>query len=120
MLGKKITTKQVKIYMTARKSGNTQVIAAAKAAISERSGREIEHGKRSNNNCRHTWRTRSDPLEEVWEQELVPLLSRAPYLSPMTLLEELQAKYPSLYPDKVLRTLQRRVKKWKALFGPAK
>lgn len=120
MPGKTITTKQVKIYMTAKKDGCTQIVAAAKSGISERSARRIEYGKYSSNNCRHTWRTRPDPLEMVWEQDLVPLLNRAPSLSPIILLEEIQAKYPGLYSDKLLRTLQRRVKKWKALFGPAK
>ena len=62
MSGKTITTKQVKIYMTAKKDGCTQIVAAAKAGISERSARRIDHGKYSSNNCRHTWRTRSDPL----------------------------------------------------------
>lgn len=119
MPGKTITTKQVEIYMQARKFRYTQKIAAAKAGISERSGRNIEHGKRFSGS-RHTWRTRPDPLAAVWEQELAPLIERVPELTPITLLEELQAKYPGLYPDSLLRTLQRRVKKWKALFGPEK
>ena len=119
MPGKTITTKQVKIYMTSRQAGCSQLVAAAKAGISERSGRDIEHGKRLESS-NHRWRTRPDPLAIVWEQELVPLLEQAPNLSPITLLEELQIRYPDLYPDKLLRTLQRRVKQWKALFGPEK
>lgn len=120
MPGKTITTKQVKVYMTARQRGYPQTVAAAKAGISERSGRYMEHGKRLDGNCRHRWRTRPDPLAMVWEQELVPLLERTPSLSPITLLEELQAKYPSSYPNSLLRTLQRRVKLWKALYGSEK
>jgi hypothetical protein len=120
MPGKTITIKQVKIYMTSRQAGCSQLVAAAKAGISERSGRDIEHGKRLESGHRYKWRTRPDPLATVWEQELVPLLEQTPSLSPITLLEELQTKYPGLYPDRLLRTLQRRVKQWKALFGPEK
>jgi hypothetical protein len=36
------------------------------------------------------------------------------------LLEHLQALYPNQYDQRILRTLQRRVKKWKALHGPEK
>ena len=42
MSGKRITSKQVEIYMKARKEIKTQVVSAAKAGISERSGRMIE------------------------------------------------------------------------------
>lgn len=106
--------------MTARQIGYSQLIAAAKAGISERSGRDIEHGKRLERNRCLRWRTHPDPLAMVWEQELVPLLERSPGLSPVTLLEELQANYPDSYPNKLLRTLQRRVKQWKALYGSDK
>lgn len=120
MSRKLLTTKQVEIYMTARKHGDTQLLSAAKAGISERSGREIEHGKHRPQRGVRVWQTRSDPLLEVWNNELVPLLSASPTLNPITLLELLQERYPGKYGDDVLRTLQRRVKKWKALFGPEK
>lgn len=106
--------------MTARKASCTQILAAAKAGISERSGREIEHDRRRSSNGVRTWQTRDDPLLPVWESELVPLLSTTPTLNPITLLELLQERYPGEYSDSVLRTLQRRIKKWKALFGPEK
>ena len=60
---------------------------------------------------------RRDPLAEVWEQELEPLLRREPRLKPTTLFEYLQEHYPGQYPQ-VLRTVQRRVREWKALHGP--
>ena len=46
------------------------------------------------------------------------MLKREPRLKPMTLFEYLQEKYPGKY-EKVLRTVQRRVRTWKALHGPA-
>lgn len=120
MPGKLITIKQVEIYMMARKTRCAQILAAAKAGISERSGREIESGERRPGDMVRSWQTREDPLLNVWEDDLVPLLSKTPELTPITLLELLQQNYPEQYPDSVLRTLQRRVKKWKALFGPEK
>jgi hypothetical protein len=63
------------------------------------------------------WRTRTDPLAEVWESELMPLLRGAPGLTAVTLLEELQRRYPERFGHGVLRTLQRRVRGWRALEG---
>ena len=121
MPGQWITNQQVEIYMKSRKSGNTQVTSAAKAGVSERTARDIESGRRVNPKSKqHHRRTRQDPLAEVWASELVPLLESEPQLQPITLLEYLHEKYSSQYPDKILRTLQRRVKKWRALHGPEK
>ena len=121
MPGRQITKPQVEIYMTTRQKGCTQATAAAKADISERSGRNIEHGRRKDpkQTPRH-WRTRTNPLEAVWQSELVPMLEGSPGLQPITLLEYLQAKQPEQYPDSILRTLQRRVKAWRAKYGPEK
>jgi hypothetical protein len=121
MSGRWITNQQVEIYMTSIKQGHSQVTAAAKAGISERSGREIKHGRRVNpkTKLRH-WRTRPDPLKAVWESELEPMLARSPSLQAITLLEYLQSQSVDKYPDSLLRTLQRRIKTWRALQGPVK
>ena len=106
--------------MKARETDNTQQAAAAKAGISERSGRDIENGKRSATLMteKRYWRTRPDPLKDIWEQELVPLLEKLPELQPITLLEHIQLNHPGAYPDGLLRTLQRRIKYWRATCGP--
>jgi len=89
------------------------------AGFSERSGQRIEAGDYQPNRGKvRGWRTSCDPLAEVWESELEPMLRHAPALKPMTLFEYLQKKYPGQY-GQVLRTLQRRVATWKALHGPA-
>jgi len=119
MPGNKITSQQVEIYMENRKIGNSQKLSSAKAGISERSGRNIEKGK-FQASTPHDWRTKPDPFDKVWKQELLPLLSNNPSLSALTLLEMLQEKYIGQYPDSLLRTMQRRVKNWKALHGPEK
>ena len=96
--------------MKTREHGYSQVTSAAKAGISERSGRNIEQaGAESQRHKTHDWRTRSDPLEKVWQSELVPLLQKSPGLTAITLLEYLQEKYVDEYPDTIHRTLQRRV-----------
>lgn len=121
MSGKPINSEQVKVYMTTRKEGKTQVTASAKAGMSERSGRRAEKGElQAGSNRKRYWRTRTDPFIKVWESEVVPLLTKNPNLSPVTLFEKLQKDHPGEYQDSKLRTFQRRVSEWKALCGPDK
>jgi hypothetical protein len=117
MPGKRITDHQVHKYKQHR-NRLTQVAAAAKAAISERSARRIEasDGLPSQRGARH-WRTRDDPLATVWDSEVVPLLQSDPQLNAVTLLEELQRRHPGGYGGSVLRTLQRRLRQWRAVHG---
>lgn len=121
MPGKHITRQQVELYMKQRQRGKTQITAAVKAGISERSARTLDKGKHCINASlpRH-WRTRPDPFDKRWEAELIPMLTQEPQLQAITLLEYLQLQYPEEYPDKLLRTLQRRVKHWKATQGANK
>jgi hypothetical protein len=49
---------------------------------------------------------------------LLPLLETEPGLTGTTLLDYLQEVYPEHYDQRILRTLQRRVKQWRALHGP--
>lgn len=122
MSGQWLTSKQVEIYMNARKEAKTQAVSAAKAGISERRGRDIEKGQRNDPSVQQrTWRTRTDPFESVWISEIEPMLQRSPALSPLTLLEHLQSTHGTeTFPDKLLRTLQRRVKRWLHQEGPAR
>lgn len=118
MPGKRITDQQYRLYMTLRKSGRTQEVSSAKAGFSERSGRTLEHlGALPSQRIQRKWRTRKDPFAEVWESIIVPLLKETPHFSAITLLEYLQEHYSGQYPDCLLRTLQRRLRKWRALYG---
>ncbi len=119
MSGKHITQLQENSYMKNRHTGCTQETSAAKAGISVRSGRRIEKGERAEHKERK-WRTRKDPLEAVWDSELVPLLENESSLTGITLWEHLDEQHPGKYPEKYLRTLQRRVKHWQATQGPDK
>ena len=62
--------------MSKRQLGQSQETAAAKASISERSGRRIEKGERPSIPGERHWRTREDPFEAIWEKELVPFVRR--------------------------------------------
>jgi hypothetical protein len=103
--------------MNARRRGITQADAAEIAEISCRSGQRIDAGRlQPQRGERKAQRTVRDPLAQVWDQELEPMLVREPKLKAMTLFDYLQEKYPGQYPQ-VLRTLQRRVQTWKVLHG---
>ena len=68
-------------------------------------------------------RRRPDPLVAVTEQ-LRQWFEAEPWRTSRELLERLQADVPDSYPETLLRTLQRRVKQWRAevarqmVFGP--
>ena len=113
------TKLQVKVFMSQREDGKTQAAAAAKAGISERTGRRIERGGSKHGNKSRHWRTRDDPFAVVWD-EIAEQLGANPDLQALTLLEWLQDGHPGQYPDKLLRTLQRRIKDWRARHGPEK
>jgi transposase len=94
--------------------------AAMKAGMDRKTARKYRKGQLpSQSRVEHTWRTRPDPLTEVWP-ELQAELERSPGLQGRTLLALLQDRYPGRYPDGLLRTVQRRVKHWRATSGPAK
>ena len=105
--------------MNAKDKGLSQSDAADVAEFSVRTAQRMDAGAwQPGRGQTLPGRTRPDPLEGVWDEELEPMLRREPRLKPMTLFEHLQEKYPGKY-GQVLRTLQRRVRTWKALYGPA-
>ena len=63
------------------------------------------------------WRTRPDPFEEHWP-EIEVRLRDMPELEAKTLFELLQEAHPGRYEAGQLRTLQRRIKRWRAAHGP--
>lgn len=106
--------------MDAKQSGHSRQTSAAKAGISRRTAQRIESGTHRPKRGRpRDWKTRQDPLDGHWEAELLPMLEREPRLAPITLFEALQELHPGAYDDK-LRTVERRVKEWKAQHGKPK
>ena len=66
----------------------------------------------------HTWRTRPDAFEEVWP-EIEAKLRAAPELEAKILFEDL-TRHHDEFQEGQLRTLQRRVRDWRARRGPDK
>lgn len=66
-----------------------------------------------------SWRTREDPFAEDWAG-IEAQLRKEPGLEAKTLFEDLQRRRPGRYEEGQLRTLQRRVKQWRAQEGPAR
>jgi len=117
MPGRRINRTQVAKYMEHRKELE-QEAAATKVGISVRSARRIERagGFPSKQEARQ-WRTRVDPLSRWWASDIAPLLEATPALNAVTLLEELQRRYPAEVSPVLLRTLQRRLRQWRASHG---
>ena len=108
-------------YMAKRSGGLSQQIAADAVGMSVRSAQRIDRGDHQPQNqpqCGRSWRTRADPLAEVWDSVLVPMLEKAPQLEPQTLLLHLEQIRPGEEWFRRKRTLQRRVEQWQALHGP--
>lgn len=121
MPGKYITKQQVNLYMSYRKKPKqSQASAAAKAGFSQRTASRIDKGEHQPKPKMRQYRTREDPFNGLFEKHLVPLLEENPALQPITLLEVLDEKSPEQFDQSHLRTLQRRVKKWRAKYGPDK
>ena len=64
-----------------------------------------------------SWRTRLDVFAEDWPA-ITTMLADMPGLEAQTILDELQAKQPGRYNGSHLRTLQRRIHRWRAQMGP--
>ena len=99
---------------------DTQRLAAAKAGISERTARRIERDPRppSRKASRRPPRRQStDPLAGHWEADILPLLESRPGLRPITLLEEMGRRHPGRDWVRLRRTLERRVRAWRATCG---
>lgn len=116
-----VTDKQVKLLRQRRMEGKTQEAAAAAADMSSRTARRWKAGHvPSQTKKERTWRTRDDPFEEVWDTAVVPLLvsDTEGKLQAVSVLGELQRRYPGRFRNGQVRTLQRRIRDWRAVAGP--
>src|SRR5450830_725206 len=121
MPNRHITDQQVIRYMTSRFDNHTRAAAAAIAGFSERSARRIDKDPRfpSQKKQPRTWRTRRDPLADVWPRVLE--MVKISGIMAVTIFEELQDELGTdAVPDSVRRTMERRIAKWRALHGEDK
>jgi hypothetical protein len=116
-----VTDKQVRILMKALHTDKTKATAAAKAGMDERTARKYERSGKlpSEVKVEHNWRNREDSFAEIWPDIRVQF-ELNPGLEAKTIFDYIQRKYPGKYKDGQLRTLQRRLKVWRALEGPPK
>lgn len=100
--------------------GNLET-AAAKAGMDAKTARKYRRLGRMPSELMPAprWRTREDVFQGFWE-EVQSLLEVNQGLEAKTIFEYLQRRYPGRFADGQLRTLQRRVKVWRATEGPAK
>jgi hypothetical protein len=117
-----VTDLQVRRLRRLDRRGTAKELAAAKAGLDPKTARKYRRlgllpseVKRMDRD----WRTRPDPFAEVWP-ELHEQLTLNPGLQAKTLFAELQRRFPGHFADGQLRTLQRKVKQWRALHGPAR
>ncbi len=103
------------------KTEKTQEVAAAKAGMDIKTARKylLDGRLPSEQNPNRTWRTRADPFDGVWE-EIRHRIEAHPGLEAKTLFEALQREHPGEFADGQLRTLQRRIKRWRATEGPSR
>jgi hypothetical protein len=116
-----ITDAQVRKLRQFLGEGHPLYRAALKVGMDTKSARKYRQADRlpTESVTPRTWRTREDPFQDVWPQ-LRDLLEVNPGLQAKTLFEDLQRRFPGRFPDAQLRTLQRKLKAWRATEGPPK
>ena len=118
MSGKRITDQQIRLYMKYR-DGSTQAVAAAKAGLSERSARRIDTRQLQPSAGPRTWRTRSDPLVDVWDSVVIPFLEKNPATTTSVgIFDYLCEHHSDTFDPRSRRTLERRIRTWRQLHGP--
>jgi len=92
-------------------------VAAARAGFSTATGyRLLQDSRLPSHKQVPRGRRRPDPLEHLFEAEIVPLLKAAPGLRAVAVFEEMRRRHPDLDPG-VRRTMERRIRAWRALHG---
>ena len=114
--GRHVTDCQMRLYMSFRQA-ETPSIAAAKAGFSIATAYRIEQDPRLPSQKKAPrGRRRRDPLSAVWDSEVVPLLKSVPGLRPVAIFDEIRRRHPEIGAG-VRRTLERRIRAWRALNG---
>jgi hypothetical protein len=115
-----VTDEQIRRLYKLSNTEKTQEIAASKAGMDVKTARKYLRTRRLPSETRpeRHWRTRPDLFETVWPGIQEQLRSN-PGLEAKTVFAALQRQYPEQFADGQLRTLQRKVKNWRATEGPA-
>jgi Mu transposase, C-terminal domain len=109
----------MRLYMKFRLT-ETPPVAAARSGFSLATGYRFEHDPRlPSQKTAPRGRRRPDPLAEVFDAEIVPMLEAAPGLRAVAVFEELLRRHPGLGAG-IRRTLERRIRSWRAIYGREK
>lgn len=113
-----ITDLQVRRLMKLINTETTLERAAAKAGVSEKTARKYRRlgTPPSQTKRERTYRTRPDPFADVWA-EVEELLKRDGTIEAKTIFDHLCRQHEGCFAEPQLRTLQRRVRVWRATHG---
>ena len=116
-----VTDRQVRRLFALMTTEESQEIAASKAGMDAKTARKYRRLGRLPSEIPSAahGRTRPDPFVEVWDN-VQKLFEGNAGLEAKTVFEYLQRQNPGRFQDGQLRTLQRRVKVWRATEGPAR
>jgi hypothetical protein len=106
----------MRLYMKLRQT-ETPPVAAAKASFSRSTAYRFEKDPRLPSYKKVArGRRRPDPLADVFAAEVVPMLKAAPGLRAIAVFEEMLRRHPELGAG-IRRTLERRIRSWRAIHG---
>jgi hypothetical protein len=117
-----VTDVQVKTLWRWLRAGKPLAVAAMRSDMDRKTAAKYQYASHLPSAGRaepRGWRTRANPFLEEWPR-VESLLRDEPQLKARTLFEWLQREHPGKFPDSQLRTFQRHVKQWRALYGPSR
>ena len=95
------------------------ITAAAKAGFSASTGYRFEQDTRLPSQKKVArGRRRPDPLAAVWDSEIAPMLQNTAGLRAVAVFDEIRHRHPEISAG-VRRTLERRIRAWRALTVPS-
>lgn len=114
-----VTDAQVRRLMEEMSKGRHIGNAAMKAGMDRKTARRYMKAGKLPSELKQPrwWRTRKDPFAADWPA-VAEMLEKTPELEAQTVLELLEGKHPGRYNEGHLRTLQRRIRRWRAEHGP--
>jgi hypothetical protein len=106
----------MRLFMKLKQTHPTAV-AAAKSSISLATAYRLEKDPQLPSQKKAPrGRRRPDPLAQIFDAEVVPLLKAAPGIRPIAIFEEMMRRHPELG-SSIRRTLERRIRTWRAMHG---
>lgn len=116
-----VTDQQIRRLRMLSNIEKTKAIAASKAGMDRKTARKYIRRDKLPSELKkgRNWRTREDPFKDIW-YEVAQMMQINPGLEAKTVFGAVQRRYPGKWADGQLRTLQRRIRVWRATDGPAK